>query len=65
MTHPEDTLFQMFEPDYCVRQEDEEARLDLIKAVNLESAGVESLDELGDFLNDAAVKQKYEAEHAQ
>ena len=56
MTHTEDTLFLVFEPDYCGRQEDEEARLDFINAVNMESAGVESLDELGDFLNDAAVK---------
>ena len=65
MTHTEDTVFIVFEPDYCVRKEDEEARQEFIRAVNMESAGVENLDEVGDFLNDAAVKHQFEQEHAQ
>ena len=65
MTHTEDTVFLVFEPDYCVRKEDEEARQEFIRAVNLESAGVENLSEVGDYINDPAVKQQFEKEHEQ
>ena len=65
MTHTEDTVFLVFEPDYCVRKEDEAARQEFIQAVNLESAGVENLSEVGDYINDAAVKQQFEKEHEQ
>ena len=46
MTHAEDTLFLVLEPDYCMRKEDEVARKEWLDAVRMESLNAGSLPDL-------------------
>ena len=59
MTHTEDTLFLVLEPDYCMRKEDEMARKEWLDAVAMESLECGSLSDLQHIIGNDAVREEF------
>ena len=58
-THPDDALFIVVEPDFCCREEDEQARREWQEALLEESFQLDKEDHLPDLIDDESVRERF------